>query len=218
MKKTVLILLIITVSLKLFALDIVKLKPLREGEKLRLNYNKMILNVEKITSEKVETYYTCKSYWGAWQISADKRKVLIYEEGMHEIYLLDGNKGTIEYKGHLEHSGFPSADFKYIITEKMVPEDQMLNFVILDLDTMKELYNFPWVSQKENLIKYGWIFFDYYRSLDLKYDFVIYVSGQETIDALGHAYLNATTRDFKEVIYPSLKPIPQTTPYECGWE
>ena len=84
MKKTVFItfLMLILNSSFMMALDIVTLEPLKENESLRLDYQKRVLNVEKISGNTTEIYYTCKSEWGAWQISSDKRKVLIYENGM----------------------------------------------------------------------------------------------------------------------------------------
>ena len=126
MKKTVFItfLMLIFNSSFMMALDIAALDPLKENEILRLDYQKRVLNIEKISDKGTEIYYTCKSEWGAWQISSDKRKVLIYENGMHDLYLLDGNDGTITYKGQFNHSAFPSADFKYCITYMYVPEDR----------------------------------------------------------------------------------------------
>ena len=101
-------------------------------------------------------YFSCKSSWGAWQISEDKTKVLIYEDNMHEIYLLDGNDGAISYKGKIKHTAFPNSTFNYLITTKLVPEEEMINFEVFDLNTMKEIYSFSWMSQKENFLKRIW--------------------------------------------------------------
>ena len=49
----------------------------------------------------------------------------------------------------------------------------MINFEVFDLNTMKEIYSFSWMSQKENFLKNGWLTFSYYRSLDKKYDYVL---------------------------------------------
>lgn len=219
MKKNVLLIFLILLfnSSFMMALDLVKLEPLKEKEILRLDYQKSVLNIEKISDTATEIYYTCKSYWGAWQISSDKRKVLIYENGMHDLYLLDGNDGSITYKGNFSNSGFPSADFKYIITYSYVPEDRMLNLFVYDMATMKELYNFPWISQREHFLKEGIFLFRFYRSLDPDYDFIIYSIG-EAGEAFAYSLLNAETKVFTEHIFEKPEIIPDYSNYECGWE
>ena len=199
------------------ALDLVKLEPLKKNEILRLDYQKMVLNVEKISDKGTEIYYTCKSEWGAWQISADKRKVLIYENGMHDLYLLDGSDGTITYKGHFNNSAFPSAYFKYLITSILVPEDRMRNLFVYDMETMKELYNFPWISQRAHFLTEGDFTFQFYRSLDPGFDFVIYSLG-EAGDAFAYSMLNAETKDFCEYLFEKPQIVPEYSKYECGWE
>lgn len=219
MKKNVLLIFLILLfnSSFMMALDLVKLEPLKEKEILRLDYQKSVLNIEKISDTATEIYYTCKSYWGAWQISSDKRKVLIYENGMHDLYLLDGKDGSITYKGSFSNSGFPSADFKYIITYSYVPEDRMLNLFVYDMATMKELYNFPWISQREHFLKEGIFLFRFYRSLDPDYDFIIYSIG-EAGEAFAYSLLNAETKVFTEHIFEKPEIIPDYSNYECGWE
>jgi len=219
MKKNVLLIFLILLfnSSFMMALDLVKLEPLKEKEILRLDYQKSVLNIEKISDTATEIYYTCKSYWGAWQISSDKRKVLIYENGMHDLYLLDGNDGSITYKGNFSNSGFPSADFKYIITYSYVPEDRMLNLFVYDMATMKELYNFPWISQREHFLKEGIFLFRFYRSLDPDYDFIIYSIG-EAGEAFAYSLLNAETKVFTEHLFKKPEMIPDYSNYECGWE
>lgn len=219
MKKNVLLIFLILLfnSSFIMALDLVKLEPLKENEILRLDYHKSVLNIEKISDTATEIYYTCKSYWGAWQISSDKRKVLIYENGMHDLYLLDGNDGTITYKGHFNILGFPSADFKYFITSDFVLEDRMLNLFVYDMATMKELYNFPWISQKSHFLKEGGLSFSYYRSLEPDFDFVIYSLG-EAGEAFGYSMLNAETKDFCEYLFEKTQIVPKHSNYECGWE
>lgn len=219
MKKNVLLIFLILLfnSSFMMALDLVKLEPLKEKEILRLDYQKSVLNIEKISDTATEIYYTCKSYWGAWQISSDKRKVLIYENGMHDLYLLDGNDGSITYKGNFSNSGFPSADFKYIITYSYVPEDRMRNLFVYDMATMKELYNFPWISQREHFLKEGIFLFRFYRSLDSDYDFIIYSIG-EAGEAFAYSLLNAETKVFTEHIFEKPEIIPDYSNYECGWE
>ena len=199
------------------ALDLVKLEPLKKNEILRLDYQKMVLNVEKISDKGTEIYYTCKSEWGAWQISADKRKVLIYENGMHDLYLLDGSDGTITYKGHFNNSAFPSADFKYLITSILVPKDRMRNLFVYDMETMKELYNFPWISQRAHFLTEGDFTFQFYRSLEPGFDFVIYSLG-EAGDAFAYSMLNAETKDFCEYLFEKPQIVPEYSKYECGWE
>ena len=199
------------------ALDLVKLEPLKKNEILRLDYQKMVLNVEKISDKGTEIYYTCKSEWGAWQISADKRKVLIYENGMHDLYLLDGSDGTITYKGHFNNSAFPSADFKYLITSSLVPKDRMRNLFVYDMETMKELYNFPWISQRAHFLTEGDFTFQFYRSLEPDFDFVIYSLG-EAGDAFAYSMLNAETKDFCEYLFEKPQIVPEYSKYECGWE
>lgn len=219
MKKNVLLIFLILLfnSSFMMALDLVKLEPLKEKEILRLDYQKSVLNIEKISDTATEIYYTCKSYWGAWQISSDKRKVLIYENGMHDLYLLDGNDGSITYKGSFSNSGFPSADFKYIITYSYVPEDRMLNLFVYDMATMKELYNFPWISQREHFLKEGIFLFRFYRALDPDYDFIIYSIG-EAGEAFAYSLLNAETKVFTEHLFKKPEMIPDYSNYECGWE
>ena len=219
MKKTVLMIFLILLfnSSFMLALDIVKLEPLKEKEVLRLDYKKSVLNIEKISDNGTENYFTCKSSWGDWQISADKRKVLIYENGMHDLYLLDGNDGTITYKGQFYNSGFPSADFKYLITSDLVPEDRMRNLFVYDMDTMKELYNFPWISQKEHFRTAGDFSFSFYRSLEPDFDFVIYSLG-EAGEAFAYSMLNAETKDFCEYLFEKPEKVPKHSNYECGWE
>ena len=219
MKKTVFMhfLMLIFNSSFLTALDIVKLEPLKEKEILRLDYHKSVLNVEKISDKGTEIYYTCKSYWGDWQISSDKRKVLIYENGMSDIYLLDGNNGTITYKGYFNETAFPSADFKYLITSILVREDSMRNLFVYDLETMKELYNFPWVSQIEHFLREGVFSFRFYRSMEPGFDFVIYSLG-EAGEAFAYSMLNAETKDFCEYLFEKPERIPKHSNYECGWE
>ena len=217
MKKLFFIMLLLSASLSLFAIDLVSLPPLKENEHLRLNYKNRILNIEKISDDKEELYYSCESFWGAWFISSDKRKVLIYGKGMYSIYLLDGNTGTITYKGEVNQTSFPDGSFKYLITSTIVPEDEMLNLSIWDLETMKELYNFPWLSQKENFKKYGWLYYIFYKSLDPKYDFVIYVYG-ESEDSFGYMLLNATTREYEEHLFDPPREVPMLSYFECGWE
>ena len=201
----------------MMALDIVKLTPLKENEVLHLNYDKSVLNIEKISDTATEIYYTCKSYWGASQISSDKRMILIYENGMHDLYLLDGNEGTITYKGHFNNSGFPSADFKYFITSDFVLEDRMLNLFVYDMATMKELYNFPWTSQRVHFLKDSMFFFRFYRSLESDFDFIIYSLG-EAGEAFAYSLLNAETKVFTEHIFEKPEIIPDYSNYECGWE
>ena len=219
MKKNVFIALLIMIfnSAFLAALDITKLEPLKENETLRLDYQKSYLTIEKISESGTETYFKCKSSWGDWQISSDKRKVVIYENGMHDLYLLDGNDGTITYKGTFNNTSFPSADFKYLITSQLVVEDRMRNFFVYDFETMKELYNFPWVSQREHFLKEGSFSFRYYRSLEPGFDFVIYSLG-EAGEAFAYSMLNAETKDFCEYQFPIPEIIPKHSNYESGWE
>ena len=219
MKKTVLILLqilLFTFSC-LNALEIRKLEPLKENEILRLDYNKLHLNIEKISEKGSETYFSCKSDWAAWQISSDKRKVLIYENGMHDIYLLDGNDGTIQYKGHFNNSAFPSADFRYLITAELVPEDSMRNFFIYDLVNMKELYNFPWLSQREHFLNEGIFSFIFCRALEPDFDFLIYSVG-EAGEAFAYSLLNAETKAFTEVLFEKSEKLPKHSAYQNGLE
>lgn len=199
-----------------FAIDIIKLEPLKDNEFLRIKYENTILDIEKCSEESVALYYTCKSSWGGWNISGDKRKVLIYENGMHDLYLLDGNSGLITYKGNFYELIFPDASYKYLITSRFVPEDSMENLVVLDFETMQELYNFPWNAQRENFKKFGWLTFKFYRSLNDEYDFVIYALG-ESGEQLGYSYLNVETRAFEEHNIPSNERLSKT-PYENGWE
>ena len=199
------------------ALDIVKLEPLKENEVLRLDFQKSKLNIEKISDDNTEIYFSCNSHWGAWQISSDKRKVLIYENGMHDLYLLDGNDGTITYKGEFNRSAFPSADFKYLITYILVPEDRMRNIFVYDMATMKELYNFPWDSQREHYLTEGVFSFRFYRSLEPGFDFVIYSLG-EAGEAFAYSLLNAETKDFCEYLFAKPQKVPAHSNYECGWE
>ena len=219
MKKNLLLIFLILLfnSSFMIALDLVKLEPLKKNEILRLDYQKMVLNVEKISDKGTEIYYTCKSEWGAWQISADKRKVLIYENGMHDLYLLDGSDGTITYKGHFNNSAFPSADFKYLITSILVPKDRMRNLFVYDMETMKELYNFPWISQRAHFLTEGDFTFQFYRSLEPGFDFVIYSLG-EAGDAFAYSMLNAETKDFCEYLFEKPQIVPEYSKYECGWE
>ena len=219
MKKNLLLIFLILLfnSSFMMALDLVKLEPLKKNEILRLDYQKMVLNVEKISDKGTEIYYTCKSEWGAWQISADKRKVLIYENGMHDLYLLDGSDGTITYKGHFNNSAFPSADFKYLITSSLVPKDRMRNLFVYDMETMKELYNFPWISQRAHFLTEGDFTFQFYRSLEPDFDFVIYSLG-EAGDAFAYSMLNAETKDFCEYLFEKPQIVPEYSKYECGWE
>ncbi len=219
MNKTVFITFLILVFNSSFmsALDIVKLKPLKENEVLRLDFQKSKLNIEKISDDNTEIYFSCNSHWGAWQISSDKRKVLIYENGMHDLYLLDGNDGTITYKGEFNNSAFPSSDFKYLITHMYVPEDQMRNLFIYDMTTMKELYNFPWDSQREHYLTEGVFSFRFYRSLEPGFDFVIYSLG-EAGEAFAYSLLNAETKDFCEYLFAKPQKVPAHSNYECGWE
>ena len=219
MKKNLLLIFLILLfnSSFMMALDLVKLEPLKKNEILRLDYQKMVLNVEKISDKGTEIYYTCKSEWGAWQISADKRKVLIYENGMHDLYLLDGSDGTITYKGHFNNSAFPSADFKYLITSILVPKDRMRNLFVYDMETMKELYNFPWISQRAHFLTEGDFTFQFYRSLEPGFDFVIYSLG-EAGDAFAYSMLNAETKDFCEYLFEKPQIVPEYSKYECGWE
>ena len=201
----------------MMALDIVKLTPLKENEVLHLDYDKSVLNIEKLSDNSTEIYYTCKSEWGAWQISSDKRKVLIYENGMSDLYLLDGNDGTITYKGKFNETAFPSADFKYLITSILVPKDRMRNLFVYDMATMKELYNFTWLSQREHFLSEGVFLFRFYRSLDPGFDFVIYSLG-EAGEAFGYSLLNAETKDFCEYLFEKPQIVPKHSNYECGWE
>lgn len=199
-----------------FAIDIINLEPLKDGEFLRIKYENRILAIEKCSEESVSSYYTCKSSWGAWNISSDKRKVLIYENGMRDLYLLDGNSGLITYKGKFNQLALPDASYRYLITSRLVPEDNMLNLVVFDFETMQELYNFPWYAQRDNFNKLDWLTFKFYRSLNDEYDFVIYALG-EAGEQLGYSYLNAETRAFEEHNLPSNEHITKT-PYENGWE
>ena len=47
-----------------FAIDIIKLEPLKDNEFLRIKYENTILDIEKCSEESVALYYTCKSSWG----------------------------------------------------------------------------------------------------------------------------------------------------------
>ena len=217
MKKQFILLLFLVLIFKLHALDVSSLEPLKNGETLKINYQKNILNIERISKNKSELYFSCKSSWGAWQISEDKTKVLIYEDNMHEIYLLDGNDGAISYKGKIKHTAFPNSTFNYLITTKLVPEEEMINFEVFDLNTMKEIYSFSWMSQKENFLKNGWLTFSYYRSLDKKYDYVIY-SLDESGYAYGYFLVNVSTKEMEEHIFEFPQKIPKKSNYENGWE
>ena len=219
MKKSFLLALLIMLlnSSFMIALDIQKLDPLKENETLCLEYDKSRLDIIKNSAEGHEVYFTCKSSWGAWQISSDKKKVLIYENGMRDLYLLDGNKGTIRYKGRFENTAFPSGDFKYLITSQLVVEDRMRNLFVYDFENMKELYNFPWISQREHFLKEGSFDFRFYRALEPAFDFVIYSVG-EAGEAFAYSMLNAETKDFCEVIFKSPEKIPKHSNYENGWE
>ena len=176
-----------------------QLEALAENEKFQIVKKKYseYYDLEITNGMNTKLYYLFNGYWGEWQISKDKRKVLLYTNGMHKIYYIDGNTGIMKYLGEVRKRTWTDFDFKYILTHRYDEELEMEVLSIMDLETLSELYYIPWLSQERE--KYEIADFSVERSLDENYDFIVYMERGEFADEItGYAYLNVEKRIFEE--------------------
>lgn len=195
-----------------------QLNPLAENEKFRIVEGKYseYYELEKTDGKNSELYYYFNGYWGEWQISKDKRKVLLYTNGMHKIYYIDGNTGIMKYLGEVKKRTWTDFDFKYILTQRYDEELEMEVLSIMDFETLSELYYIPWSSQERE--KYEIADFSLDRSLDKNYDFIVYMERGEFADEItGYAYLNIEKRIFEEHNVP-LREKFSSTREQWGYE
>lgn len=204
-----------------FVLDLLPLQDDEWFQLVFLDYDKenskrsSTYIVEKISNGIVEEYYNTNSGWGTCQLSMDKRKVLIKKNGNHDIYLLNGNTGTLEYKGTVNNTCCGSRNLDYLITSRWY--DEKIGLSLLNLQTFDEEYHFFWKGQDERITSY--IFLDYsedrINSLlsdlsksgfeisisDSEFDCIIFGFGDEGPKIYGFALFNVYTKEFEEYNY-----------------
>ena len=200
--------------------SITSLSPLGENDYFELrfiNYDEETSQdatyyINKITNGITELYYDTCTNWGSCQISNDKRKVLIKRKGNHDIYLLDGNAGQIDFKGTVNTVCCGSRNLDYLITSKWY--DGKLSICVMNMNTFEEEYHFFWEEQDDRIWFYNILMYseDLINNLLQKmennnitvsipeevFDCVIIGYGMEGPTSYGWALLNVNTKEFVE--------------------
>lgn len=196
----------------------ISLLPLGEEEYFQLRYieyNKQTSQratnyVYKISNDISEIYYDTGTSWGTCQISKDRRKVLIKKNGNHDIYLLDGNTGMINYVGTVKAGCCGSLNLDYLITSKWYEEK--IAICVMNMNTFEEEYHLFWEDQDNRICFYNILMYseDIINNLLQKkendtlvldipegeFDCVIIGFGMEGPTAYGLALLNVNTKEF----------------------
>lgn len=205
MKKIIYVVLLIILTVKLYSKE--NITPLEEGDYFSCSYNYQnnSLNIYQVNNDEKKIYHSVQGidHDYDYQISEDKKRIvyfITYNEFPSKayVYLIDGNIGEIKEVALVNKGARTDRKLKYLITDRVVPEDSMIEPCIIDLSTREEIYIIQWESQKNIQDKYGIDFgYMFYRSLDKDYDFNIY-SIREGGYLCGFASFNVKTKKFIE--------------------
>ncbi len=160
------------------------LKPLNNSEFLSLNYSKGVLEVFNNAKDEKELYFKINARWGAYQISGNKKKVLIYSDKENNYYLLDGEKGEFGPFVDRPMDSMSSFDFNYLIWQKEnenLSSSDMPNIVIMDLIEKKDLFEIAWKELERDFKSDASFSYLFLRSNESQYDFFVYAVGEDNV-------------------------------------
>lgn len=202
--------------------NFVKLEPINENETLLVEYDNGLSSyiVYKCLNGEKQVYYNMnEKSTNYYYISDDSKKVLYASNANRDYYYIDGNNGTIEFKGTVgkEIGGNfkPTRDFKYLVVASRRGDWPAID--VVDFGTLEVKYSKDWDIPIENPDmkgEKGSIFVLPYTkeilgSLTKKlekeglsivvdegdFDCILYLEGSET-DVYGYGYFNAETGEF----------------------
>ena len=153
-----------------------RISALQKTEKLKPVYDsdKKLLNIYSEDMEGVKLYFSVKTRWGNWQISENKKRMLILINNENNTnydlaYLLDGESGLLKYLRTIPIGCRSNSDITYILYEK-----DFFNriFGLIDIQENAEILSFSWKLKEFDKVsdKAG---FCLYRNTKLKNCFVV---------------------------------------------
>lgn len=153
-----------------------RISALQKNEKLKPVYDsdKKLLNIYSEDMEGVKLYFSVKTRWGNWQISENKKRMLILINNENNTsydlaYLLDGESGLLKYLRTISIGCRSNSDITYILYEK-----DFFNriFGLIDIQENAEILSFSWKLKEFDKVsdKAG---FCLYRNTKLKNCFVV---------------------------------------------
>jgi len=165
------------IMLPMFSETVATLAPLAKSENLDYFYDqgKNTLFIYRVSgSSKKECFESKDSFWGAYQISTDKRSMIFWEradKAERPLYYLDGEKGELRYMGEFLLNSQMDKTGTYLMYEE---EDNSGVFKVLNLKTGKQEKKItPKISNRTSWTPYGGMFL-ILRSADKdEYDFII---------------------------------------------
>ena len=116
MRRLLSILLILIVIPSLYSEE--KIQPLKTNEVFLLEYNKDLLEIYKSSKNNKYLLFKIDTSWGNYQLSKDRRQVIIYLDEKDMFYLLNGDTGEYKELTMKPSNSMSSFDLKYIIWQK----------------------------------------------------------------------------------------------------
>lgn len=159
-----------------------KIQPLKDNEIFMFEYNKGLLDIFKSSGSNQELLFTINTSPGAYQLSKDRRQVIIYLDEKDMFYLLNGDTGEYKELTMKPSNSMSSFDLKYIIWQKnfgsVMDRTNMPVIVITDLTTNQDIYEIEWNELEQDFkddYSFGYLFI---RSDESDYDFIVYAKGE----------------------------------------
>lgn len=159
-----------------------KIKTLKDNEYLTFEYNKGVLDILKSSGSNQELLFTINTSPGAYQLSKDRRRAIIYLDERKMFYLLNGDTGEFKELIKKTINSRSSFDLKYIIWQKnfgsVMDRTNMPVIVITDLTTNQDIYEIEWNELEQDFkddYSFGYLFI---RSDESDYDFIVYARGE----------------------------------------
>lgn len=175
-----------------------KIPPLKDNEIFTYKYNKGILDIFKSFGSNQELLFEVETSWGGFQLSKDRRQMMIYLHEKKMFFLLNGDTGEYTELIKKPINSRSSFDLKYIICQKdfgsVMDRTKMPVIVITDLTTNKDIYEIEWNELEQNFkddYSFGYLFI---RSDEPDYDFIIYAQGEGIDNTLGKMKVNIEKR------------------------
>ena len=200
MKKQIVILVIIFAALQCFCEE-KRFQPLRNNESFSLDYSST-LQVFRKTDNSYDFYCNIETDWGMYQLSKDKRQLLVFEYEEKMFYLLDGETGV--YKPFIKKplNARTSFDFNYIIWEKEFDSSKdrskMPVIVITSLKDDKDLFEISWEELNQDYKEDYSFGYHFIRSNEPEYDFFVYAKGEGAGNYLGFMKINIANKIIKK--------------------
>ncbi len=196
-----------------------KLSSLKNGETFVLEYQQGYLEVYKGSENRNELYFKISTYWGAYQLSNDRQQLMVYSDDKEMFYLLDGKTGIFKPVTKKPINSMTSFDFKYMIWEKengdYKKRTKMPTIVITDLQNNQDVYEITWEELKQDYVDDYSFGYNFIRSNEPDYDFIVYASGEGRGNYFGVMKINIANKSInKEMFYGKKIPEPDYPP-EC---